>query len=254
MTEPQSDWAERVLAGAPRVAVFDCDGTLWSGDAGFSFMRWSLAQGLVSAQRSAALLARYAEYQAGSVSEATMCGEMVQVYAGLDVSRLRKAAAAFFREEIEPGIFTELDGLVRTLRARGAEIWAVSSTCDWVVEAGVVERFGIPAERVLAACARSQNGRATDELVAVPTDEAKADALRSVGVPRPDAVFGNSIHDLAMLELARDPYPVNPSEALRAHAEASGWPVFWPAGLQMRPPERAAASFAERKLTPPQQI
>ena len=230
MIHPASDWAARVLARAPRVAVFDCDGTLWRGDAGLGFMHWSFRQGLVPAERSAALLARYAEYQAGSVSEAAICGEMVQVYAGLEESRLRQAAAVFFRDKIEPGIFAELDALVTSLRARGTEIWAVSSTCGWVIEAGVVKRFGIPADRVLAACVRSQNGRATDELVAVPTDGAKAEALRSVGVPSPDAVFGNSVHDLAMLELARNPYPVNPSQALRAHAEAAGWPIFWPAG------------------------
>ncbi len=230
MALPTSEWATRVLARAPRVAVFDCDGTLWSGDAGLGFMHWSFAQGLVSAERSSALLARYLEYEAGAVSEAAICGEMVQVYAGLEEKRLRQAAATFFRDEIEAGIFPELHALVAALRAHGAEIWAVSSTCDWVIEAGVVERFGIPAHRVLAARVRTQNGRATGELLAVPTDEAKAEALRSVNLAQPDAVFGNSIHDLAMLALARDPYPIHPSQALRAHAEALGWPIFWPAG------------------------
>ncbi len=36
----------------------------------------------------------------------------------------------------------------------------------------------------------------------VPTDEGKAGALARAGLSRPDAVFGNSIHDLAMLEIA----------------------------------------------------
>jgi len=39
--------------------------------------------------------------------------------------------------------------LVADLRAAGTEIWAVSSTNDWVVEEGV-RRFGIDPERVLA--------------------------------------------------------------------------------------------------------
>ncbi len=235
MNASQSEWVAGVLARAPRTAVFDCDGTLWSGDAGFGFMHWSLAQGLVSTEARSALLSRYAEYRAGLVSEAAICGEMVQVYAGLEDSRLREAAAVFFREEMEPGIFAELHALVGALQARGTEIWAVSSTCDWVVEAGVVERFGIPPDRILAARVRLHGGRATGDLLAVPTDEAKADALRAVDLPCPDAVFGNSIHDLAMLELARDPYPVNPSAELRAHAGSAGWPVFWPAGTTQPP-------------------
>jgi hypothetical protein len=51
-TEAHSWTAEEferlVFECKPRVAVFDCDGTLWSGDAGYGFMAWSLEQGLVS--------------------------------------------------------------------------------------------------------------------------------------------------------------------------------------------------------------
>jgi phosphoserine phosphatase len=41
-------------------------------------------------------------------------------------------------------------------------------------------------------------------------------------------VFGNSIHDLAMLEIARKPYPVNPSPALLEKAAKNGWGYFLP--------------------------
>ena len=219
-----------MLAERPRVAVFDCDGTLWGGDAGFGFMEWTLANGFVSRQGSEWLAGRYREYRAGTVDEATMCGEMVQVYAGLRESEMRQAAGRYVQEAIEPLIFPQMQALVGELRSAGAEIWAVSSTNHWVIEAGVVEWFGIPAARVLAARVRVTGGVATGELLAVPTDEAKAEALRAAGVPRPDAVFGNSIHDLAMLEMARNPYPVNPTEALLERAEAAGWPVFSPGG------------------------
>ncbi len=229
------NWAETVLAAKPRVAVFDCDGTLWSADAGFGFMRWSLDSGFVSRQASEWLHARYLEYLAGAVDEATMCGEMVQVYAGLRESELRLAAARYFSEAIEPLIFPELEALVRALRNAGAELWAVSSTSQWVIEAGVAHRFGIAPERVLAARVRVTGGIATDELLAVPTDEAKASALEAAGVGHPDAVFGNSIHDIAMLRIARRPLPVNPTEALLKEAELSGWPVFWPKGSGLHP-------------------
>jgi len=46
----------------------------------------------------------------------------------------------------------------------------------------------------------------------------------------PDAVFGNSIHDLAMLEMALNAYPVNPSPALLAAAAKHGWGYFRPEG------------------------
>ena len=43
----------------------------------------------------------------------------------------------------------------------------------------------------------------TNELLDVPTDEGKVAALARVGVGEPDAVFGNSVHDAAMLRIAR---------------------------------------------------
>ena len=62
----------------------------------------------------------------------------------------------------------------------------------------------------------------------VPTDEKKADALARIGLTRPDAVFGNSVHDLAMLEAARNAFPVNPSPELLEAAAKNGWGYFLP--------------------------
>jgi phosphoserine phosphatase len=230
MDAVRKDWVESVLALGPRVAVFDCDGTLWGPDSGYGFMRWTQAEGILSRQSSEWMDERYRLYLNGSVSEATICGEMVQVYAGLREAELRQAAARYVRQSIEPAIFPEMRSLVERLRSDGAQLWAVSSTCQWVIEAGVVEPFGIAPERVLAARVQVVDGVATQQLLAVPTDAAKADALWKASVKLPDAVFGNSIHDLAMLELGQRPYAVNPTEALKRHAETMGWPIFWPKG------------------------
>ena len=87
-----------VLLSNPKVAVFDCDGTLWSGDAGLGFMIWSLEQGLVSRSTSDWIDNRYRGYLAGKVSELDICGEMVQIYAGLREQELRAAAAQYVQE------------------------------------------------------------------------------------------------------------------------------------------------------------
>ncbi len=70
-----SSLIESVLRLSPRLAVFDCDGTLWSGDAGESFFDWELKRGVVSDDIVRWARARYAEYRAGKVSEDDMCGE-----------------------------------------------------------------------------------------------------------------------------------------------------------------------------------
>jgi len=219
-----------VLAPHPAVAVFDCDGTLWEGDAGYGFMVWSLESGLVSRNASDWIDSQYRLYRTGEVSEAEMCGEMVQVYAGLRDDELRKATAEYFHAQIEAHIFPEMRELVAQLRAGGTDIWAVSSTNNWLIEEAVHE-FGIPAERVLAAKVRVKGGLITSELIDVPTDEGKAISLARVGVASPDAVFGNSIHDAAMLAMATRAFPVNATPALLQIAGDKGWPVYYPQSL-----------------------
>jgi phosphoserine phosphatase len=107
----------------------------------------------------------------------------------------------------------------------------VSSTSRWVVAEGLRE-FGIPEERLLAAEVRVTDGLIGAEIVNVPTGEGKASALARVGLHHPDAVFGNSVHDLAMLEMARCAFPVNPSPALLAAAGKRGWGYFRPAAAE----------------------
>ena len=216
-----------VFASNPKVAVFDCDGTLWSGDSGFGFMDWSLRKGLVSRSTSDWVDTRYRTYLAGKVSEQQMCGEMVQMYAGLRDEELRAAAARYIRKYVQPRIFAEMAALVGALIHAGVEIWAVSSTNKWVVAEGVRE-LGIPEERILAAEVKVVAGLITTDILDVPTDEGKAASLRRVGLASPDAVFGNSVHDLAMLQMARNAFPVNPSPGLLEAAAKNGWGCFQP--------------------------
>jgi phosphoserine phosphatase len=216
-----------VLDCNPKTAVFDCDGTLWSGDSGYGFMVWSIEQGIVSRSTSDWMDTRYRAYLAGKVGEREICGEMVQVYAGLREEELRQAAAKYVEKFVRGRIFAEMAALMAMLRRAGAELWAVSSTNKWVVAEGV-RQFGIPEERVLAAEVRVSHGLIGSEILDVPTDEAKAAALANAGLPCPDVVFGNSVHDLAMLEIARHPFPVNPSPALQAAAVSRGWGCFQP--------------------------
>ncbi len=158
---------------------------------------------------------------------------MVQMYQGLREGEMRLAAERFVEEYIRPRIFPEMRQLLNEMRRVRTEIWAVSSTNDWVIEAGVRE-FGIEPQRVLAAKVRTVDGVVSDEVLDVPTDEGKAAALRRVGLQAPDTVFGNSIHDAAMLALAHRPFAVNPTEALIERAGAEGWPIFWPVGTEPR--------------------
>ncbi|MEO6829179.1 MAG: haloacid dehalogenase-like hydrolase [Acidobacteriaceae bacterium] len=226
-----AEFLAQVESSQPYVAVFDCDGTLWAGDAGVGFMHWSMESGLLSREAGDWIDARYRAYLRGEVSELAICGEMAQIYRDLRETELRQAAHTFFQKTIRPQIFPELAELCHRLHSKGVTLWAVSSTNNWLIE-DAVRDFGIPPERVLATSVRVVNGLITEELIDVPTDEGKAESLVRHGVEDPDAVFGNSIHDAAMLAIARTPFAVNPTVTLIELAAAQGWPIFQPAPIQ----------------------
>ena len=222
-----NDFIQSVLQLKPQLAVFDCDGTLWSGDAGFGFFEWELKGGLVSDEIVRWAWARYADYLAGKVSEDDMCAEMVTMNRGLREADMLRAAEEFFEAKMVGGFFPEMKDLVFRLHETGCEVWAVSSTSEWVIRAGM-KHFGIPPNRILAAAVVAENGKVTDQVVRVPSGKGKPLAIREVIARTPDAVFGNSIWDADMLEIARHPFAINPTSELLAIAAQRGWPVYHP--------------------------
>jgi phosphoserine phosphatase len=165
------------------------------------------------------------------VDEDTMCGEMVTINAGHALQALEEAAEVFFSSMVEKRIFPEMLRLTRELASIGCEIWAVSSTNDWVVCEGV-KRFGIPRRRVLAASVHIEDGQVTDRLIRVPSGPGKATAIAEVVQKPVDVCFGNSIHDLAMLEVARHAFAVNPNPDLEKIAAEKSWQIYWPSGTR----------------------
>jgi len=222
-----SDFIQQVLATRPAIAVFDCDGTLWWGDAGADFFYWEIENGYIAPEIVPAIRHRYDEYLAGRVDELAICGEMIQINKGVPLEKLRRGAREFFHSVVAPRIFPELQTLTRQLAEQGCELWAVSSTNDWVVQEGAAE-FGIPAERVLAATLEVKDGLITDRLLRVPTDELKQKVIEQEIARLVDAAFGNSIHDFAMMEKARSAYAINPNPDLWTKATSLGWNVYWP--------------------------
>jgi phosphoserine phosphatase len=121
--------------------------------------------------------------------------------------------------------------LVERLRQSGCDIWAVSSSCQWVIGSGM-RYFGIPQNRILATEAAVENGIITDRLIRVPSGPGKPQALRSVlkSSPdhKPDCAFGNAIWDREMLAMSNHPFVINPNPDLKEIAIANRWKIYQP--------------------------
>jgi HAD superfamily phosphoserine phosphatase-like hydrolase len=226
-----SDFIESVLNLHPQLAVFDCDGTLWSGDAGERFFDWELRRRVLSDEVERWVRARYADYKAGKVSEDEMCGEMVTIHSGLVESDVQRLAKEFFDENFVGRIFPEMRHLVQRLQSQGCDVWAVSSTNEWVIQAAM-KHFGIDDKKILAAAVEIEGGRITNRLIRVPSGEGKPRAIREVIGKNPDAAFGNSRWDAAMLAIARHGFAVNPNPDLEQIARERGWVIYWPEATQ----------------------
>jgi HAD superfamily phosphoserine phosphatase-like hydrolase len=230
MTNAPSQFLDSVLRLGPLVAAFDCDGTLWSGDAGETFFDWEIKKGIVSADVARSMRARYAEYKAGKVSEDEMCGEMVTMHRGLQESALMHAGEEFFNHAFPGQIFPEMRDLVQRLQKAGCDVWAVSSSNEWVIRAGM-KHFGIPENRILATAVEVDHGIVTDRLIRIPSGPSKPKALREVVKKDVDAAFGNSRWDAEMLAMAKHGFAVNPNPDLEATARQRGWTVYFPDGF-----------------------
>jgi phosphoserine phosphatase len=234
-TPHQTEFIESVLTLKPRVATFDCDGTLWSGDAGEGFFSWEMEQGLVSKEIASWARSRYADYRAGQIAEEVMCGEMVTLHRGLREEVVQQACDTYFAHAIAPNIFPEMRELVERLRASGrgfrCDVWAVSSSSQWIIRSAM-KYFGIPEQRILATEVEVDRGIITDELIRVPSGPGKVEAIRSVldssSDPAPDCAFGNAIWDREMLALSKHAFAINPNPNLKEIALANGWTVYQP--------------------------
>ena len=227
LTPVQTEFIASVLTLKPRVAAFDCDGTLWSGDAGEGFFSWELKQNLLSNEVAQWARARYADYRAGKVAEEVMCGEMVAIHRGLPEEAVQSAADTYFAQAIAGNIFPETRELVLRLRASGCDVWAVSSSNQWIIRSGM-KSFGIPQDRILSAEVAVENGTITGRLIRVPSGPGKPEAIRSVLKSPPDCAFGNAIWDREMLAMSKHPFVINPNPDLKQIALANRWTVYQP--------------------------
>jgi phosphoserine phosphatase len=157
---------------------------------------------------------------------------MVSMHKGISEAVMMEAAAEFMKSSFPGHVFEEMRQLVDRLHENGCEIWAVSSSNEWVIRVGM-EEFGIHSDRILATKVQLANGIITDRLVRVPSGAGKPKALNEAVGKDIDAAFGNSRWDLEMLAMAKHSFAVNPNPDLETAARERQWTVYFPNGSKI---------------------
>jgi HAD superfamily phosphoserine phosphatase-like hydrolase len=212
-----SEIVERYLReAAPGLACFDADGTLWAGDVGEAFLQRLIAEGVLPDV--------WGEYERIVAEDpGAAYAFAVRVMAGLREEDVYARARGFFAE-YERNVFPAMRALVEGLQARGHDIWLVSGSNRWLIEASA-ERLGLSPKNVIAQEVAVEGGVLTDR-DRLPTifGPGKVVAIDARIGRRPAFAAGNSWSDAEMLDCATAlRLLVNPTRLTRSERDLSSY-------------------------------
>jgi len=214
-----------------KLALFDLDNTLLSGDSDFEWAQFLIEQGVLDREVYEARNQTFFEqYKAGTLD----------IYEFLDfqlkpLSRHpRSVLDAWHREFMQRKILPMVRDSARELVARHeADLRVVITATNSFVTAPIAREFGI--EHLIATEPEARDGEFTGEVTDIPCFrdgkvkrleawlESQGCELQSFGQ---SWFYSDSMNDLPLLERVTHPVAVDPDDRLRAHAQARGWPVI----------------------------
>lgn len=149
-------------------------------------------------------------------------------YRGLPADEIKALADDCYRDEIAPRCFDQVIDCIAEHKRANRTIVLVTGSLDFIV-APVVRGLGVDV--VLAPALLESNGLFTGELDGPPIGgEEKSRRMRKLAEEMnidlaQSHAYGDSVADLAMLEIVGNPRAVNPDRGLARVAATRGWPI-----------------------------
>ena len=189
-----------------KVAVFDCDGTLF-GQAPYYLADEALYD---YAKRTYAGKTDPLSVQKMQIVDSLINGDNVGVnfvqnrvrfLSGMTAEEIQELGNDMFHEKYQHKMYPEMKQLISNLENYGFEVWILSASPELLYQRFCAEQLGLPEDRILGVKSRvGEGGIVTDELVyPVSQDEGKADVVRTFIKADPLFVGGNSRGDLEMM-------------------------------------------------------
>lgn len=215
-----------------RLALFDLDHTLLSGDSDVLWCDFLLAQGLLDEGFRARNRHMAAAYTAGSVTPADYCNFYASTLAGHGENYWQPLRERFLQEVIRPRIPADARALLQQHRDAGHMLVLTTAT-NRVVSALTATDLGV--DHYLATEVEVIDGLFTGRTQGVLNMRTgKVDRLRAwlqdqgqtEAVLKQAAFYTDSINDLPLLSVVRRPVVVDPDSRLESAALRKGWKVL----------------------------
>lgn len=220
-----------------KLTLFDLDHTLLPIDSDYSWGLFTSHIGWTDrAQFDRQNEEFFAHYRAGTLDihdYVRFATEAIKQHGAAESSVAHKR---FMREVIEPAIKPQALALVRAHQQDGDEVIIVTATNEFVTRP-IASAFGV-TELIAVELERDDrpggSGWITGEIRGIPSArEGKVErvtqwlAARGLSWSDVDSTFyTDSINDLSLMEMVRQPVATNPDERLRATAMQRGWRIL----------------------------
>lgn len=189
-----------------KVAVFDCDGTLF-GQAPHYLADEALLEYAKknyegkTDKMSKEKMAVVDKLLHGNNVGVEYVQNRIKFLSGLTPEQIATIGNDCFHEKFQHKMYPEMKQLLANLKDFDFEIWILSASPEFLYEKFCAEQLGIPQERILGVKSLvNSEGITTDQLIfPVPQDEGKAEAVYSFIKARPLFVGGNSRGDMEMM-------------------------------------------------------
>jgi HAD superfamily hydrolase (TIGR01490 family) len=215
-----------------RLALFDLDHTLLSGDSDMLWFEFLAGRGLVDHPQRRLFAQLAASYTAGSVTPADYCNFHAGLLAGHTPDTLQPLREAFLAEIIRPRIPADARALLQGHRESGHFLVLTTATNRVVSELTATD---LGVDDYIATELEMADGRYTGRTqgvlnMRIGKVERLRDWLRGRGedetVLKQATFHTDSINDLPLLSVVRRPVVVDPDPRLASAAMRKGWKVL----------------------------
>ncbi len=216
-----------------RLALFDLDHTLLSGDSDFEWAQFLIAKKVLDPEIYQAKNDHfYAQYKAGTLDIYEFLDFQLQALADHPRTQLDAWHREYMESSIRPFIGDKAKALVQGHRENG-DLCIVATSTNSFVTGPICLEFGI--SNLIATIPAQENGRFTGKPRGIPAfREGKIARLEewmeSMGFWWDNFeriyFYSDSHNDLPLLSRVSHPVAVSPDETLLCHAQATGWPVL----------------------------